>query len=312
MKQEAERAIPRLEAIGDEAGLSQAWYLIGEAESFWANAQGMIEAFGHAIDHAERAGDRPAVGKATLWCVIATATGMTRPEEGLRSVDALAARAPGDLHVAAWHKLTRGWFLAMLGRVDEGRDLVRSGRAVFEDLGLALTLGGSSIAAAWLEEIGGDLERAERELRSGFELLTSLGEKAFLSTVAGVLARCVALRGGLDEAEELAQIGEEAAATDDVYSQALWRQARALIHARRDEHERALELARQALELVEPSDFCELRTRAFEDLAEVHRLAGRNDDAAEALRRAIDVWDRKGAVVVADRLRARLAELTAP
>jgi hypothetical protein len=48
----------------------------------------------------------------------------------------------------------------------------------------------------------------------------------------------------------------------------------------------------------------------LEDLAEVHRLAGRLDYAAEALEQAIDVMDRKGAVFVAARLRAHLAELT--
>jgi hypothetical protein len=51
---------------------------------------------------------------------------------------------------------------------------------------------------------------------------------------------------------------------------------------------------------------------ACEDVAEVYRLADRTGEAAAALERAIDVWDRKGAPFVADRLRARLAELTAP
>lgn len=46
--------------------------------------------------------------------------------------------------------------------------------------------------------------------------------------------------------------------------------------------------------------------------AEVHRLGGRMAEAADGLRRAIDTWDRKEAVFVAERLRARLEEVTAP
>jgi hypothetical protein len=45
----------------------------------------------------------------------------------------------------------------------------------------------------------------------------------------------------------------------------------------------------------------------LEDLSDVHRLAGRFDDEATALRRAVAVWNAKGATAPAERLRARLA-----
>jgi ATP/maltotriose-dependent transcriptional regulator MalT len=183
---------------------------------------------------------------------------------------------------------------------------------VFVELGLPFMIGGLSHPSGILEEVAGDLEAAERELRAGYELLASLGEKGFLSTVAGSLARCVAKRGGLEEAEELARIGVRASATDDVYSQVTWRQALALVHAQRGQPDRALALAREAVGLAEPTDDCPMRAGAFEDLAEVHRLGGRMAEAADGLRRAIDTWDRKGAVFVAERLRARLEEVTAP
>ncbi|HET7235178.1 MAG TPA: adenylate/guanylate cyclase domain-containing protein [Actinomycetota bacterium] len=312
MKLEAERAIPRLEAIGDDAGLARAWHLIGEAELFWANNAGMLDAFGRALGHAERAGDRAETSETVTWCMIATYSGETRPDEGLRSIEALAGRAPNNLEVMAWSQIARGRFLGMLGRLDEGRGLVRAGRAVFEDLGLTLTLGGSSMEVAAFDEEVGEIEAAERTLREGYELLSGLGEKGYLSTVAGRLARCVALRGDLDEAEGLTRVSERTAATDDVNSQVAWRHARALVHAKRGEADQALAHARQAVVLTQPSDDCHLRGIGYESLAEVHRLAGRSDEAAEALRRAIEVWGRKGAIFVAERLGARLAELTGP
>jgi class 3 adenylate cyclase/tetratricopeptide (TPR) repeat protein len=312
MKREGERAIPRLEAIGDDAGLARAWSLIGEAELFGAHNGAVLIAFRRALEHADRAGDRTAASHAATWCLIATYGGPTPLGEGLRSIDVIAARAPNNREVRAWTQIARGRLLALLGRVDEGRRLVRAGRATFEDLGLTLTLGGSSMEAAGLEEIAGDIEAAERLLRSGYELLASLGEKGYLSTAAGQLARCMALLGRIEEAEELAGVSEDAAATDDVYSQIVWRQARALALARRGRSDEALALAQDIVALAEPSDDCRLVSMACEDVAEVYRLADRTGEAAAALERAIDVWDRKAAPFVADRLRARLAELTAP
>jgi class 3 adenylate cyclase/tetratricopeptide (TPR) repeat protein len=312
MKQEAERLIPRLEAIGDHAGLAQAWQLIGEAYLFWTNHTGMLEAYGHALDHAERAGDRLAARRATAWSAIAVFFGPTPVEEGFTLLDALAVRVQDDVEVAAWFQISHGVLLMMVGNVVDGRAMLRRGLAKFEDLGLAMTLGGSSHPVACAEAIAGDVEAAERELRRGYELLDSLGEKGFLSTIVGMLARFVAKRGALDEAEDLARIGEEASATDDLYSQVLWRQARALVYVQRGEAERALVLAEEAARLAAPSDDVVMRADAFEDLSDVYRLSGRMDEAADSLGRAIEVWDRKGAVVVADRLRVRLAELRAP
>jgi class 3 adenylate cyclase/tetratricopeptide (TPR) repeat protein len=308
---EAEGSVAELEEVGDDAGLAQAWSLIGNAEIFWGNNDRVLDAFSRAVEHADRAGDRALVGQASIWCLEAVVHGPTPPEEALPVLDTIAARATDDLHVAAFSLTARSRLLAMLGRVDEGRALLHQGLAILRDLGLALSLGGSSMGAAMFEEMAGDLEGAEREVRSGFEILASLGEKGYLSSAAGMLARYVAIRGDLHEAEQLARLGEKTSAADDVYSQAWWRQAAALVHARRGEHERALELAQDAAERASKSVDCFLQAGAFEDLAEVHLLAGREDDAADALGRAIAIWDRKGATWPAERLRARVAELTA-
>ncbi len=45
------------------------------------------------------------------------------------------------------------------------------------------------------------------------------------------------------------------------------------------------------------------------DLAEVLRLADRPDEAADALREAVELYARKGNVVSADRARTLLADL---
>ena len=60
-----------------------------------------------------------------------------------------------------------------------------------------------------------------------------LAEEAYRSTQAGDLAVILCAMGRFDEAETFADISERAAAAEDVYSQILWRRARALIAAYR-------------------------------------------------------------------------------
>jgi tetratricopeptide (TPR) repeat protein len=69
----------------------------------------------------------------------------------------------------------------------------------------------------------------------------------------------------------------------------------------------AEELARDALAIVEDTDLLELRGDALFDLAEILRLAGREDDARASAEAALDLYLRKGNEVAADRARALLA-----
>ncbi len=312
MERVAREALPQLESTGDDQGLAQAWFLIGEAELFFANNAGMLDAFGRALHHAERAGDATVASHSAVWCAISIASGMTPAAEGLRSLDAIERTARGSLNLGAWLKITRGRCLAMLGEVERGRALAREGRAALLELGQALIFGSSVMETAPIDEMAGDIEAAERLLREGYDQLVALGDKGYLSTAAGRLARCVALIGDLGGAERLARSCRETSASDDIYSQAAWRQALALSLARRERPQHALPLAHEAVALAESSDDVLLRGTAYEDLADVLRLAGRPDAAVQALGRAIEVWKRKGATFVVERLQDRLANLRAP
>jgi tetratricopeptide (TPR) repeat protein len=312
MEAEAQEAIPLLEALGDDRRLAQAWFLLGQVALFSADNAGQLDAWGRALDHAGRAGDAPVAAQAAVWCMLALVSGMTPAEDALRAIDEVVAKAPPSLDVGAWSKIMRGRCLAMLGDLERGRSLAREGRATFLELGRALTFGSSTMETSPIDEVAGDVDAAERELRDGYEQLVTLGDRAYLSTAAGRLARCVALRGDLVEAEELADVCEASSASDDLYSQVAWRQARALVLAQRTDADGALRLAHEAVALSRGSDDCLLRALALEDLAEVHRLSGRIAEAVGSLEGAMDLWQDKGAVAVVDRLRLRLAELTAP
>ncbi|HSF04135.1 MAG TPA: hypothetical protein VLA62_14095, partial [Solirubrobacterales bacterium] len=72
-------------------------------------------------------------------------------------------------------------------------------------------------------------------------------------------------------------------------------------------HAEAQRLIDEAVELVEPTDFLEMRGAAYEGLAHVKARAGDVDGWKAALERALAEHDRKGNLVSAGRVRDELA-----
>ena len=149
------------------------------------------------------------------------------------------------------------------------------------------------------------------ELREGIAVLGSLGEKGYLSTEFGTLAQVLFEQGRFDEAENLARLSQDVGASDDVATQALWRQVRAKLLAREGRLEDAVALAEEAVAITAGTDYWDTPSGALVDLGEVYRLAGRTDDAARALGDALAILERKGAVVIGERVRSKLAAVEA-
>ncbi len=89
----------------------------------------------------------------------------------------------------------------------------------------------------------------------------------------------------------------------------LWRQVRAKVLARRGEQAEAERLAREAVAIGETSDYLDAQGDAHGDLAEVLLLGGMPAEAGAALAEALARYERKGNLVAAARLQARLATL---
>jgi Flp pilus assembly protein TadD len=98
---------------------------------------------------------------------------------------------------------------------------------------------------------------AERELRSAFEQYDAVADHGMRQLVAGRLARALIATGKLDESEELARSASRAGDVDDFHEQVAWRQALALVHARRGRSGPARRVAREAIELAAQSDLVE-------------------------------------------------------
>jgi Tfp pilus assembly protein PilF len=87
----------------------------------------------------------------------------------------------------------------------------------------------------------------------------------------------------------------------------LWRGVRAKLLARQGEGDVAIRLVRESIEWAgtRPEEL----GNAHANLAEIWRLGGDSDRAAEAFERAIAMYGQKGIVPMAERMRSRLKEL---
>jgi len=106
-------------------------------------------------------------------------------------------------------------------------------------------------------------------------------------------------------------VARETGASDDLSTQWRWRGVLAKVLARREDVGPAVALAEEAVAITERSDFADDRAESLADLAEVYGLVSKRDEAAIALRRALDIVEEKGVVPLIERVRGQLATLEA-
>jgi len=310
-KEAAERAIPLFEELEDEFGLYLAHRLLGGVHWSQGRSAAAEEELVRVMEHANRAGAAREFPFLIHWMAGTQVWGPTPVEEGLRRCDALLTES-GSSRLAEGSVLTaRAALEAMIGRAEESRRTGARAQAMLEDLGggvLSTMAAASRIGLA--EEILGDLERAEANMRPAVETLFVMGERSYVSTLAGQLGRVLALAGNLDDAARFVQLGRETSPVDDWASQIAWRGAASLVMARRGDLDEAERLAREGVALTEGVDYLNQMADAWVDLAEVLRLAGRTEESGAALQEALALFKAKGNLVSAARTREALSKLT--
>ena len=109
----------------------------------------------------------------------------------------------------------------------------------------------------------------------------------------------------------MAKAAEEWLIEDDVDAQVRWEVVKAHALVRLGERDEAERHALRAINIAWGTEYWNLRAISQEALAEVLRRTGRTNEAADALRKAIDVYEGKGTVVSAAAARKALAGLRA-
>ena len=303
-------ALAALETSGDHLGSARAWIVLASTRNMRLRIMARAEALERAAEEAHLAGARREELEALYYLASTPVHGPMRVEEALRSLDELLDRSGRDRMVESSVLYSVGRLEAMRGRFDVARRAAARSVAILEDLGQrpqAESSRGEDFG--YIETLAGDLAAAERELRRACEALREMGETGIFSTLVAELALVLCEMGRLDEAEPFIEESRAAAATEDALSQARWRIAMARMLAGRSSPEQAVALARQAVAQLEPTDIIDVRADTQVQLARVLLEAGQGSDAARALERALDLYERKGNVVAADRAHKMLDAL---
>jgi predicted ATPase/DNA-binding SARP family transcriptional activator len=310
--EECAAATAILDAEGDLAGLAEAWILAGVARYWLGDTAACHEALERAAAYARQSGNRYAQRQASLWLAISFALLPVPADVAISRVEQLLSAAEGepraDSDILMWLAVLYGY----AGRfADARRASARSQQMLTETGEKVQGALCAALVAGQIELIAGDPAAAEHHIRDGYQALRAMGERGYLSTVTGLLAEAVYAQGRLGEADRLTEETRAIAAPDDIEPQARWRATRAKLLARRDQFPAARELADEAAALIAPTSWTVMQAEMLEASAEVSRLAGAPAEAAASLRKALEIYQDRRAVPLAERTRAALASLTA-
>jgi DNA-binding SARP family transcriptional activator len=301
----AAAAIPELESIGDDRSLGRAWLLIGRMRGdFQGDNTALEKASARAAEYYRRAGWSPSTCLGQLGGALHY--GPHPVEEAIARLRALLQEREGDRASEAGILLWLSRLKAMHGDFDEARETVAAAGSLYEELGQTTAVPNCALAVAGIEVLAGRPEAAEPALREGCEACIRFNMSALLASVAAKLADVLYTLGRYDEAETWATTSREIAGPDDRDAQSWWRTVEAKLAARRGDLEAAERLGREAVEIVEQTDALNHRAKVSLDLAEVLRLAGRDAEASETIKRAVALFELKGNVVAAQRARELL------
>ncbi|MBA3586091.1 MAG: AAA family ATPase [Chloroflexi bacterium] len=301
-------ALPTFEAAEDHDGLALAWRLR-------FGRHGMAMRFGEAAEAAERvvaharvARNRRYETRGASGYAQSVLLGPTPVPEAIERCRQLLAEVETDRHASAFIRTALAQLEAMDNRIDEARTLYDEAVTQLRELGSAVLAASSSIDSAQIEFLAGDLVAAERLLRADHDALTAMGERSLLPSVDGRLARVLYALERFEEAEAIARSAQSMSMDDDLDAQAMWRSVLAMIVARKGETDAAVRMARDAVELRRRSDAIIYLADTLTDLGEVLRFTGREDEVLAVRTEALRLYEQKGDVVSAGRVRALLAE----
>jgi class 3 adenylate cyclase/tetratricopeptide (TPR) repeat protein len=305
---ELERAIRVFEELDDKAGLARA---LGSAAMlrYWAgeNARAIKE-HERAAHLARESGDRTQEQRSLSAILMALALGPVSVSDGLERLDEVEGRAEGTTRLRVQILRVRASMEALRGRFDDARALIGAADEASQELGLEMLRAASVLRATGeIELLAGDPQAAERAFREAYETLDRGQDWGHLASVAPLLALALLAQGRVDEAEAPLELTARWIIDDDTDAQISFFRARARRAALSGDSAEAETLARRAVERAAKGDDLNAHADALVDLAEALELGARHDEAAAALREAVGLYERKGNVVAAERVREQLA-----
>jgi class 3 adenylate cyclase/tetratricopeptide (TPR) repeat protein len=300
-------AIDTLERAGDHAGLARAWRVQAMLSSRSGRYGDVSRAAERLIENAVSAGEDSLVARGASGYANQAVWSSQPVTELTKRIEGFLEQIHGDRKAEANISLALAQLHAMQGEFDRARELYRRGQQLLRDLGPSISGMTTSIASARVELLTGDLAAAEAELRRDEADLARLDERYYRPSIAGALARVLLLAGNLDEAERFTRVAEEVADPEDTDPQVLWRAVRARVLLERADLERALQLTAEAVDLSQNTEDVILTADVLVDRSAVLAAAGDAEAARSSLEAALQLYERKGDVISAGRIRGELA-----
>jgi class 3 adenylate cyclase/tetratricopeptide (TPR) repeat protein len=303
-------ALPELDRSGSDLGLHHVYWLAGYAAINRGEADAAFAALEESRFHAQRLA-RHYEGWVPRMLITARALGTTPVPELLAWLKELEEQGSrlGLRRTEALALLGQAEASAMLGRFEEAQRVVTEVRREWHERGNLMDLAQSARLAGTVELLAGNLVRAELYLAEACDFLEQREVPGVLSELAAQRALVLYELDRVEEADDWAGRAAEVGDATNVLTEVSWRRAKAKVLARRGDHEGAERLAREAVSFAEPTDFLNEQANAYRDLAEVLRSGGPTEDAVGALEHALERYERKRNLIMADQVRARLAEL---
>jgi tetratricopeptide (TPR) repeat protein len=304
--EEMERAIAVFEELQDDAGLAEALRLVGIVRLWGGQCGDALELWERGLGHASRAGDRRLEMDVRRLMGLALTQGLTPVGEAIDRIQAMLQGHEDDPMLRSQMARFLAELEAMRGRSLEARSLLDQATEVARQLGLEIG-SGYQRSAGRVAFLAGDLQGAEVALRQGFESLERIGDVGHGVSVAADLALVLLETEGRErEVLALADANERLMIEDDVDAVARWYAARARVLARLGHSAEAERLARRAVERAWDTDYEDLRGQSQIALAEALQRSGRTEGAAEALMKAVAVYEGKGDVISAANIHQKL------
>jgi tetratricopeptide (TPR) repeat protein len=185
------------------------------------------------------------------------------------------------------------------GEYDEAQIQLEEARALFEEAGVASSLGLVLYRLAVVAWNQGDLDRAERLSRESIRTLAPLEDRGTLCEAQRRLAEVLLAKGKLDEAERYAEAALGTVGLQDMSSQASTRTTLARVRTAQGRFDDAERLLREAVEITDQTEYRAFGSDSLDDLVQLLRDRGRDDEAEVFERRPEDASPASSAARIA-------------
>ena len=196
------------------------------------------------------------------------------------------AAESGSVRARAAALGTQAWLDEIQGRYETAERSYGELLQLYIDIGNVAGTGATQIYLGRLLHRSGRLEQAEAALREAVRILRRVGDLGHLCEAQRFLAQTLVARGKIDEAERVALQAIESVGPEDQFSIWTTRMALGIVRAAQGRDDEAEQLLRDAVDGFVENGLRFAEQQALDELAVFLRARGRIDEADEAEERS--------------------------